>query len=126
MVTKFGAFYLVSIAKMSSQVAFNRNSCDWTDYYVSHVSGSMVGVEGKTKVRSAGIGIMCGKKCPEHCCDAECAERFPQGDGVCVDTVSHLRLCQCHYPCLLSQYRSMHIYIYSLPLCRGVTSSYMS
>lgn len=40
----------------------------------------------------------CSQRCPEKCCDMNCAQKYRGGHGYC-DTLGTISLCQCEYPC---------------------------
>lgn len=44
-----------------------------------------------------GAGI-CSERCPEICCDMNCAQKYYGGHGFC-NTLGTFSLCQCEYPC---------------------------
>ncbi|XP_010438224.1 PREDICTED: defensin-like protein 182 [Camelina sativa] len=46
---------------------------------------------------NGGVGI-CSQRCPEKCCDMNCAQKYNGGHGFC-NTLGTFSLCQCEYPC---------------------------
>ncbi|EOA18746.1 hypothetical protein CARUB_v10007327mg [Capsella rubella] len=45
-----------------------------------------------------GGGGICSQRCPETCCDINCAHKYKGGHGFC-NTFGIFSLCQCEYPC---------------------------
>ncbi|KAH0935804.1 hypothetical protein HID58_012921 [Brassica napus] len=46
---------------------------------------------------NGGAGL-CSVRCPQKCCDINCALKFTGGSGMCF-TLGNTSVCQCKYPC---------------------------